>query len=300
MTNRCPAAAIDIPSTWSGDEAVPRRLRRPARLRVAAPAPAGLGGDQRCEHRAGVHQCHARRPKAFDERSRATSRSCVFVALAPVAGRRLKARYQQVEIPPDWEQRGDAPLTNRHINVLVGRQRPAPGGRLQHRRLQDQLRPSSCRTDAPGLHYRNEHGRGEAAGRGLPRDLPGLRRGVEIDTGFAPLPDQPRRAVFPCGPSPAWPRASFLEALRLDSATWSRSAAWPGCTNASATRRRRASATDLARFHRDRNPYYRPRGPRRPSCSGTMRGRSRIWFAIDKAAPRFLLHARHGAPAARR
>lgn len=41
----------------------------------------------------------------------------LFVALAREAG--LKVEYQEVEVPPNWERRGDSYLFNRHINALV-------------------------------------------------------------------------------------------------------------------------------------------------------------------------------------
>ena len=41
----------------------------------------------------------------------------MFVAMAREIG--LKARFQQVDIPPDWEREGDMLLLNRHVNVLV-------------------------------------------------------------------------------------------------------------------------------------------------------------------------------------
>ena len=41
----------------------------------------------------------------------------LFVALAREAG--LKVEYQEVEVPPNWERRGNSYLYNRHINALV-------------------------------------------------------------------------------------------------------------------------------------------------------------------------------------
>ena len=53
----------------------------------------------------------------YSKRGNCLSFTNLFVALAREAG--IKVEFQEVEVPPNWERRGNSYLYNRHINALV-------------------------------------------------------------------------------------------------------------------------------------------------------------------------------------
>jgi Flp pilus assembly protein TadD len=194
--------------------------------------------------------------EAFVERNgNCLSFTNMFVALAREAG--LKARYQQVEIPPDWEQRGDTYVLNRHINVLV---ETANGQRQAVDFNIDDFKTSYDRHVVPDrraeAHYFSNTGVEKLQAGDYRGAFLYLRRGVEIDAAFAPLWTN-LGALYSRAGHPRLAEASFLEALRLDSrdmvAISSLARLYERLGDEATARRYR----DLARFHRDRNPYYR-------------------------------------------
>jgi len=179
----------------------------------------------------------------------------MFVAMAREVG--LDVAYQQVDIPPDWEQRGDTFVLNRHINVLVKL------GRTSRKVVDfniDDFKTSYDRREVSDLraqaHYYSNVGVENLQAGSYRQAFLFLRKGLAIDDGFSPLWTNLGTLYLRSGHLD-YAEASYLEALRHDSrdmvaiSNLARLYARLGDTE------RAASMRDFARYHRERNPYYR-------------------------------------------
>jgi len=179
----------------------------------------------------------------------------MFVAMARDAG--LRAQFQQVDIPPDWELRGETYVLNRHINVLV----EMPNGLRQvvdfniddFKSNYEREVVSDRRAEA---HYFSNLGVERLQAGDLRAAFLHLRKGLQVDSEFAPLWTN-LGALYSRAAQPGLAEASYLQALSLDSrdmvAISSLARLYEQRGDETSARRYR----DLARYHRDRNPYYR-------------------------------------------
>jgi Flp pilus assembly protein TadD len=179
----------------------------------------------------------------------------LFVALAREAG--LKARFQQVEIPPDWEQRGETYVLNRHINVLV---ELASGERQAVDFNLEDFKTSYERHVVPDrraeAHFYSNLGVEKLQADDFRAAFLYLRKGLDIDPGFAPLWTN-LGALYSRAEFPALAEASYLEALRLDAGDMVAISSLARLNERRGDTESARRYRELARYHRDRNPYYR-------------------------------------------
>ena len=179
----------------------------------------------------------------------------MFVALARAAG--LEVRYQQIDIPPDWEQRGELFVLNRHINVLVdlgpAAQKVVDFNIADFKSRYDRRAVSDRRAEA---HYYSNMGAEKFQAGDLRAAFLYLRRGLQADDSFSPLWTNLGTVYLRAG-ALAHAEASYLEALRQDGADM------VAISNLARLYERRgdsARAThyrELAQRHRNNNPWYR-------------------------------------------
>lgn len=184
----------------------------------------------------------------------------MFVALARAVG--LEVRYQQIDIPPDWEQRGELFVLNRHINVLVdlgpAAQKVVDFNIADFKSRYDRHAVSDRRAEA---HYYSNMGAEKFQAGDLRAAFLYLRRGLQADASFSPLWTNLGTVYLRAG-ALAHAEASYLEALRQDGADM------VAISNLARLYERRgdsARAThyrELAQRHRDNNPWYRYRQAR--------------------------------------
>lgn len=179
----------------------------------------------------------------------------MFVAMARAVG--LAVRFQQIDVPPDWVQRGDSFVLNRHINVLVDVGDRAP--RTVDFNIEDLEADyerevvSDARAQA---HYYNNVGV-ERMQAGVLRDaFLHLRRGLQSDASFAPLWIN-LGALYQRANAPLFAEASYLEALRVDRADTVAISNLARLYQRLGDTERAAHYRELAARHRANNPYLR-------------------------------------------
>lgn len=249
------------------DAQVARGASRAVRVRQLASAIADAG-------RFGLVYDETTRTAAETFRTRrgnCLSFSSMFVAMARRAG--LDARFQEVDVPPDWSFRDDTFVLNRHVNVLVQLGSGAP----PNRRLGSLVRSSTesghvvdfnmeefrtaydRRLIADGralAHFYNNlaverMGAGDSASA-----LAYFRRAARHDPQFSPTFTN-LGILYLRGGYPEHAEAAYLVALSAD----------PGdlvaMSNLASLYERQAHADRAAAYrsrvagHRQRNPYYR-------------------------------------------
>lgn len=179
----------------------------------------------------------------------------LFVAMAREVN--LSVSYQQVDIPPAWEQQGGTFVLNRHINVLV---------RLAEHRQQvvdfniDDFKVSYDRelvSDEQALvHYYNNIGVEKMLAGDRVQALLYFRKGLEMDEDFSPLWTN-LGTLYSRSGYPNYAEASYMQALSFESRDY------VAMTNLIRVHTRNGN-DELAAFyttrvelHRNRNPYYR-------------------------------------------
>lgn len=179
----------------------------------------------------------------------------LFVALAREAG--LRVSFQQVDIPPDWERRGDAFVLSRHVNVLVelgpNLKKAVDFNIEDFRASYDRETISDRRAQA---HYYNNLGV-ERMQAGEHREaFLYLRKGLEVDPAFPPLWTN-LGALYARAGHPDLAETAYRETLRLDPDEM------VAISNLATSFERRGDAVraaqyrELARMHREKNPYFR-------------------------------------------
>lgn len=179
----------------------------------------------------------------------------MFVAMARAVG--LAVRYQQIDIPPDWEQRGELFVLNRHINVLVdlgpAAQKVVDFNIADFKSSYDRHAVSDQRAEA---HYYSNMGAEKFQAGDLRAAFLYLRRGLQADDSFSPLWTNLGTVYLRAG-ALAHAEASYLQALRQDGSDM------VAISNLARLYERRgdsARATqyrELAQRHRNNNPWYR-------------------------------------------
>ena len=192
----------------------------------------------------------------FDSRNgNCLSFTNMFVAMAREVG--LKARFQQVDVPPDWEQRGDTWVLSRHVNVLV----ELPNGARQavDFNLQD-FKSSYDRRPVPDrraeAHFYSNRGVEKLQQGDFRAAFLYLRAGLDLDPGFSALWTN-LGALYARADQPALAELSYHEALRLDDNDMVATSGLARLLERRGDHVAAARYESQARRHRDRNPYYR-------------------------------------------
>jgi Flp pilus assembly protein TadD len=179
----------------------------------------------------------------------------MFVAMAREVG--LEVSYQEVDIPPDWNQEGDILLLSRHINVYVDlggdRNRVVDFNIEDFRASYDRRRVPDARALA---HYYNNLGV-ERMQAGQPAEaLRYFRKAVEKDGRFAPVWSN-LGTLYSRSGEPAWAEAAWREALIINPREL------VAMSNLSRLYERQGRSEEARRYrgslrrHRMENPYYR-------------------------------------------
>jgi Flp pilus assembly protein TadD len=190
-----------------------------------------------------------------DQRGNCLSFTNMFVAMARHIG--LDARYEEVEIPPDWSLSGQAFLLSQHVNVFVqlshAETRIVDFNMLDFNTSYERRIISDQRGRA---HYFNNIGVEHMLGA----DTPGAHRNfvasVREDRTFAPawinLGILHRREGYP-----AYAEAAYLQALEADRFNLVAMSNLASLYEQEGLTERAAAYRELVNSHRMRNPYYR-------------------------------------------
>jgi Flp pilus assembly protein TadD len=179
----------------------------------------------------------------------------MFVAMAREVG--LRASYQQIDVPPDWEQRGDTFVLNRHINVLV---EMGPGSQKAVDFNIDDFKTSYARHKVSDrraeAHYHSNLGVERMQAGDLRLAFAHLRRGLEIDERFSPLWTN-LGTLYLRASAPLHAEHSYLQALEHDRSDMVAMSNLARLYQGRGDVERATHYQRLVRIHRERNPYYR-------------------------------------------
>jgi len=179
----------------------------------------------------------------------------LFIALARELG--LDARYQEVEVPPNWSMSGESFLYSQHVNVLID---------LNHGRTRivdfnlydfDTAYPMWIVSDARGrAHFYNNIGAEKMLADEPAAALAYFRRALREDPEFGPswinLGLLHRRAGFT-----AHAEVALLHALELDHDNLMAMSNLVSLYEEAGETERAAAFAAKVHSHRMKNPYYR-------------------------------------------
>lgn len=179
----------------------------------------------------------------------------MFVAMARDVG--LDARFQEVDIPPDWSLRNDTFVLNRHVNVNI---------RLTYGREHivdfniDDFRSTYGRRQIPDqrafAHYYNNQGVARMLSGKQAEAFALLRTAIDLDRTFVPAWSN-LAALYHRAGEPAYAEAAYLQALRLQPGDLVSMSNLSRLYQAQGNAKLAAYYMRRARDHRQRNPYYR-------------------------------------------
>lgn len=203
----------------------------------------------------------------------------LFVALARESG--LRVSYQQIDIPPDWEQRGDTFVLSRHINVLVDmgpHSKKAVDFNIDDFKTSYDRHPVSDRRAQ--AHYYSNVGVEKLQAKDYRGAFLYLRKGLAVDEAFPPLWTN-LGALYSRAGHRRHAEASYLEALRLDGAEMVAISNLARLYERQGQAEQAAAMRELARIHRERNPYFRFHAAREAFLARDYRGAlAHLDFAI--------------------
>ncbi|MGD9254013.1 MAG: tetratricopeptide repeat protein [Holophagae bacterium] len=215
-------------------------------------------------------------------RGNCLSFSNMYVAMARYVG--LNARFQEVDIPPDWTFRDDAFVLNRHVNVVVS------GGSAGYHVVDfnlddfktsyDQVAISDSRAKA---HFYNNLGVERLHANDIEAAFAYFRRAlIATENRFAPAWTN-LGILYMRRDRPGFAEAAFVQALRWkpgDLVAMSNLVTYyEGTGNVDAAE----SYRKKVRYHRKRNPYYRFMVAREAFLEGDYDGAlNNINYAIRK------------------
>jgi tetratricopeptide (TPR) repeat protein len=190
-----------------------------------------------------------------DHNGNCLSFTTMFIAMAREAG--LKAGFQQIAIPPDWEERGDTLVLNRHINVLV----KLSGGdkKVVDFNIED-FKTSYDRAIVPDArahaHYYSNIGVEKLQAGDQREAFRYLRKAIDTDSTFSTawtnLGSLYRRAGHL-----HLAEASYLQALDIDRAELVAMSNLAELYQQLGEQAKADHYRRIARHHRHRNPYFR-------------------------------------------
>jgi Flp pilus assembly protein TadD len=179
----------------------------------------------------------------------------LFVALARSAG--IEARFQEVDVPPDWTQEGGAMVLNRHVDALIdsgdGRDRVVDFNVADFRTSYDHRPISDERAFA---HFHSNLGVERMQAGDTGGALGHFRRALRHDAGFAPAWVNLGTLYLRAG-HPDQAEAAWRHALRVDP---QESVALSNLERLYRQRDQHEAAEELRtriERHRAQNPYYR-------------------------------------------
>ncbi|MFW2403501.1 MAG: transglutaminase domain-containing protein [Gammaproteobacteria bacterium] len=179
----------------------------------------------------------------------------MFIAMARATG--LEVSYQEVDIPPDWEMRGDAYVLSRHVNVHV--RLSGDGMHIvdfnidDFKSTYDRRRISDERAFA---HFYSNKGVEEIQAGNYDRAFAQLRAAFEHDREFAAGWIN-LAALYNRVGEPGYAEAAYLEALRIEPNELLAMSNLARLYESQGKNELAEYYSDRARYHRDRNPYYR-------------------------------------------
>lgn len=188
-------------------------------------------------------------------RGNCLSFSSMFVAMARQVG--LDARYQEVDIPPDWSLRNDVFILNRHVNVLVDLrlegQRVVDFNMEDFRASYDRRTISDARARA---HFYNNMAVERMQGDDVTSALLYFRKAIHDDPRFSPAWTNLGILYLRQG-RPAYAEAAYLEALKADGRDLVAMSNLASLYERRGDRKRAAAYRKRVIDHRQHNPYYR-------------------------------------------
>lgn len=189
-------------------------------------------------------------------RGNCLSFSNMFAAMARYVG--LEARYQEVDIPPDWTFQGDVFLLNRHVNVSVDL--GSLGPHVVDLNIDDFRTSYDTRTisDKRALaHYFNNLGVESMQAGDTASALGYFRRAIaDNDRQFSPAWTNLGTLYLRNG-HPAHAEAAYLMALKVDGKDMVAMSNLAGLYEQQGDEERAAIYRKRVTDHRRKNPYYR-------------------------------------------
>lgn len=180
----------------------------------------------------------------------------LFIALARELG--LNARYQEIDVPPLWDQQGDSLLLSLHINVLLqmpGRQQIVDFNIENFKSKYDRKPILDERAKA---HYYNNLGVEQMHSGNYVTSLQFFKRGLHFDKRFTPLWNN-LGTLYLRNQHYDYAAASYQRAIQIEDDNY------VAMTNLMQIQRSRGN-TEMVEYllaritlHRNRNPYYRYR-----------------------------------------
>jgi Flp pilus assembly protein TadD len=212
-------------------------------------------------------------PETFrTRRGNCLSFSSMFVAMARRVG--LDARYQEVDVPPDWSFRDDTFVLNRHVNVLVDlgsggspdrrlgslvRSATERGGHVVDFNLDDFRTAYDRRLISDGralAHFYNNLAVERMGADDTASALAYFRRAARHDPLFSPAWTN-LGILYLRGGHPGHAEAAYLQALKAEGGDLVAMSNLASLYERQADAERAAAYRSRVAGHRQRNPYYR-------------------------------------------
>ncbi|MBT8444120.1 MAG: hypothetical protein KJO13_05205 [Gammaproteobacteria bacterium] len=179
----------------------------------------------------------------------------MFIAMARETG--LDVSYQEVEIPPDWDMRGDAYVLSRHVNVHV--RLSGDGVHIvdfnidDFKATYDRRKISDERAFA---HFYSNKAVEQIQAGDYDAAFAELHTAFEFDREFAAGWIN-LAALYNRVGKPAHAEAAYLEALRIEPNELLAMSNLARLYQSQGNDELAEYYSDRVRYHRDRNPYYR-------------------------------------------
>jgi len=193
------------------------------------------------------------------QRGNCLSFTNMFVAMARELG--IDARYQEVDIPPDWTVQGGAFVLNRHVNVLVDLGYPGKGKRVVDFNMDD-FRTSYDKREVHDrravAHYYNNMGVDRMLAGETVEALLNFRKAIENDQNFSP-PWGNLGTLYRRNGLLAYAERAYLKALDANSGDIVAMSNLADLYGQQGEAERAAGYQQRVDAHRMSNPYYRYR-----------------------------------------
>jgi len=179
----------------------------------------------------------------------------MFIAMARATGQ--DARYQEVDIPPDWSMSGDTFVLSRHVNIHIDL--GASGEHVVDFNIDD-FKSTYTRRDISDqrafAHFYNNKGVEALQTERYGEAFDNLRMALQFDREFAAGWSNLGSLYNRVGYS-AHAEAAYLEALRIEPRMLLAMSNLSHLYEAMGDDERAEYYRDRVTYHRNRNPYYR-------------------------------------------